>query len=78
MDKTTVKWGRIGMRYSAEDLDVTGIVDMERLELVVAEEVDKFLQGPFAVRMTVRVELDGGAYHNLPFGYGVVQVEHGD
>ena len=76
-----LKWKRVGYHYNIPDLDIGDMVDMDRLHEAIEREVGRFLVSTFGLRVTVRVDLDGGPHRDLPFGYGTVVVpplESGD
>ena len=76
MKRVVIKWGRVGQRHmsdGAEDMFVTDLINVEALQARIEAMAGKYVNGPYEVKLHIRVQLDGGKYRNMPFGYGVVE-----
>ena len=70
-----IRWSRVGNQAQVGELDISGTIDLVGLEDLIKEQVSRHLQGDFDVRLNVIVELDGGVWRDMPFGYGRIQHE---
>lgn len=71
--KRRLHWKRVGYYYNLPDVDIPAtVIDFDALEDLCRQQVESFLQSSFGLRVTLRIDLDGGPYRNLPFGYGTL------
>ena len=78
--RSFIRWGRIGMRHMADgagDLDVTEAIDWQDLQERIQSLVDSYVHDKVEAEIVIQVNLKGGRFRDMPFGYGYISHEAG-
>lgn len=75
-----IVWDRVGDQgqdaHQLKPLDVTWAIDMRELRRLISQQVQIALEGTdWEVQLKIEVNLKGGPWKELPFGYGHLKVE---
>lgn len=80
MQTTRIVWDRVGDQgqdaHNLRSLDISRAIDMEEIRRLIADQVQIALASPeWVVKLKIEVDLKGGPWKDLPFGYGRIVVE---
>lgn len=80
MQIVRIVWDRVGDQaqdtHQLRPLDISRAIDMAEIRRLIADQVQIALaSGDWVVDIKIEVNLQGGPWKQLPFGYGHVVVE---
>lgn len=78
--KVAIVWDRVGDQgqdtHGIRSLDISRAIDFDEIKRLISNQVQIALaSGVWEVSLRIEVELKGGPFKQLPFGYGHVVVE---